>query len=188
MTSIKGKETPDLVIGGNFTEAPYSMFSARSEAESRGYKLITGKSGRRWLYNDEIVDAGDAIYVEGGPNSRGFGGSTLAFPLLAGGTLSLKGPWHSNSNALFADTGVDLRNRRLVWGCIGRRREYHNDQSATCDLLWFDREPIEGPLDRVEQLAARMSDERGEALYYFWMTRGCSTSGSVNYHRFKVAP
>lgn len=93
MVALKG--APDLVLGGDFADQAYSMFSAAGDAESHKYKPIVGKSGRRWLYNDTLFGASAHIYVEGLPGSRGFGGSTVSFPLLDGGKLDLKGPWHS---------------------------------------------------------------------------------------------
>jgi len=179
------KEVPDLILGGNFTEAPYSMFAASGEAESLCYKLAVGKSGRRWLYNDENFNAGANIYVEGGKGSQGFAGREISFPLLDGTNLALVGPWASNSDSLFKDTGIDLRRRHATWGCIGRRREHHNERTAICDLVFFDPEPIEGAFDRVERLAEALSNERDELLYYYSMSYGGSSCGPVNWERYK---
>lgn len=181
------KEVPDLVLGGNFTEAPYSMFSASADAESLLYKLIIGKSGRRWLYNDEKFNAAANIYVEGARGSQGFGGRGIVFRLIEGGEICLAGPWCSNSDSFFKDTGIDLRNRHATWGCIGRRREHHNERTAVCDLIYFDTAPVEGDFSRVEKLAANLSDSRGELLYYYSMSNGGSSCGPVNWDKFKPA-
>lgn len=186
--SLLTKEIPDLVIGGVFTEAPYSMFSASADAESGVYKLVTGKGGRRWLYNDEKFNAGANIYVEGRKGSQGFAGRTIRFPLLDGGFVELTGPWASNSVSLFEETGVDLRERHATWGCIGLRREHRNERTAICDIIWFDKEPIEGSFNRVEELAIELSNSRGEPLYYYSMSHGGSSCGPVNLEKFKPAP
>lgn len=179
------KNIPDLVIGGNFTEAPYTMFSASADAEDGSYKFIVGKSGRRWLYNDEKFNAGANIYVEGRKGSQGFAGRTIRFPLLDGSFVELTGPWASNSDSLFKDTNIDLRARHATWGCIGRRREHHNELTAVCDLIWFDLAPVEGEFDRVEKLATSLSNERSDVLYFYSMSHGGSTCGPVNYNKFK---
>lgn len=181
------KEVPVLVLGGNFTEAPYSMFSASGDAESRAYKLVAGKSGRRWLYNDENFNAGANIYVEGRAGSQGFGGRTICFPLIDGGHVALRGPWASNTHSFFTDTGIDLRSRHATWGCIGRRRERHNDRTAICDLIYFDPKPVEGEFDRVEKLARSMSDQRGELLYFYSMSHDGSSCGPVNWDKHRAA-
>lgn len=175
------KATPDLVIGGNFTEAPYSMFSASGDAESHQYKIAVGKSGRRWLYNDENFNAGANVYVEGRKGSQGFAGREIRFPLVEGGHLDLVGPWASNTHSLFTDTGIDLRARHATWGCIGLRREHHNERTAICDLIWFDKEPAEGAFDRVELLAKQLSDEQKRLLYYYSMSHGGSSCGPINW-------
>jgi hypothetical protein len=73
----------------------------------RKYKMLTGKSGKRWFIAIQ-PNEGDNVYCEGGPGSDGFGGREIAFTLDSGEVVKVIGPWHSNSGALLADTGYDL--------------------------------------------------------------------------------
>ena len=104
-------KAPDqgLVLGGTYSGRPYEMFSGQEDAKSRRYKLYTGKRRAIWLVGC-VESCGDHIYCSGGPNSEGFGGATLEFTLENGcDSIKLKGPWHSNADSMFADTGVDFR-------------------------------------------------------------------------------
>lgn len=174
---------PNLQIGGKFIDDYYSMVSGQAIAQENHYNIIIGKSGRIWLYQD-----GDSIYVQGGPNSDGFGGATLEFKLRNGcDSVKLKGAWHSNSGALYSDTRIDLRNQHLTWGVIGKKRSSDNGRSVIEDILWFDKEPIYGPFDRVNKLANEMSHRLKTVLYYYSRSRGGSSCGPMNWKEYAKA-
>ena len=101
----------------DFTPQRQPMICGSAVAEQNVYWLHVGKNGHRWLVADR-PDCGSYVYVEGGPDSDGFGGRTLRFELVTGEVLELKGPWHSNSEALFAATGVDVRDKHLTFGVV----------------------------------------------------------------------
>ncbi len=167
-----------LELGGSWTDGPYQMISGQGEAMSRAFKVATNKSGRRWLYNDDLRDAGAFVYVEGDPNSDGFGGATIPFKLVDGTTLPLKGPWHSNTEALFADCGIDLRNRHVTWGCIGTERDWKQSRSVIKGLIYFDPEGgIEGPFNRIESIAEAMARLHKAELAYFSGSHSGSSCG-----------
>lgn len=149
------------------------MICASAEAESHQYEVAVGKDGRRWLHNG----TGDNIYHEGEPGSQGFGGRTLTFELKDGTKLELKGPWHSNSDALFADTGVDLRAMHKTFTVVARGREYPKghgwDAGPTMiDVVWRDEEPTYGTFNRGEEKAQELADQLGEKLFYYTRTSG----------------
>lgn len=84
------------------------------------YFKYLGKSGRLWLVTAQ-EDPAASVYVsnvdEGGPDyprERGFGSNLVTFGLVGGGEIKLKGPWHSNPESLFEDTGVDVRKKALI--------------------------------------------------------------------------
>ena len=106
----------DFVVGRQ------PIICGSAEAESRKYYKYVGKSGKIWLVADQ-EDAAANIYAEGGPNSDGFGGRTLTFQLVNGSEIKLKGPWHTNAQALFEETGIDVRDRHYTFVVISRRRE-----------------------------------------------------------------
>jgi|SRR5215813_3051286 len=169
----------ELKLGGDFIHPSYSMVSGSAIAESNTYTKVLSKTGKIYLVADR-PDAASYIYVEGGPGSDGFGGRTLAFTLTDGTVLQLKGPWHTNPHDLLANTGIDLRNKFMTWGCVGTGRE-HSPMRVT-GLVYFDPEPTIGAFDRVEKLAERMAEQRIEQLAYFSESQGGSSCG---FTRFK---
>lgn len=84
------------------------MICASAQAESAKYRKVQGKGRSTWLVpldNDPYkihVDMHD-------PNSEGYAGRTISFNLEDGTEYNAKGPWNSNVDALFQDTGIDLR-------------------------------------------------------------------------------
>jgi hypothetical protein len=152
------------------------------------FKIVKGKSGRTWLYG--ICDAPAAhIYVsaEGRENMpgyrgfRGFGGSTLKFELEDGNTISLQGPWHSNSNALFNDTGIDLNENTVTYVVvsekIGHDKKYH---SVAINVLYKDEEPAVGSFDRGNDIALEWANKLGKPVHLYCESLGGSSSGFVN--------
>ena len=175
----------ELIIGGNFTTPPYSMFSGIAEAASHKYHKYIGKSGKIWLVGDETACA-ESIYVDGGVGSLGFGGRTMTFELIDGSTIDLIGPWHSNTESLFADTGIDIRDKFYTWGCIGTDRHFSNGNSGISNLIYFDTDPVLGPYNRIKTLAKQLSEERQQCLYYYSESRSGSSLGRVNFNKFNL--
>lgn len=161
------------------------MTSAKGDVATRRHHMVTGKSGKRWLYADED-NAASFIYVEGGVGSDGFGGSTLTFQLVDGSEVKLKGPWHSNSRALLADTGIDLRNSHRTFVVIGEGRSYesnpnnlYSSKTVIENVFYKDDEPIIGSFDRGRQMAQEIADEKGIRVFCYSRTNGGSSCGPV---------
>lgn len=178
-------EIPPLVLGGNFTAGTYQMFSAQSEDTKPRYKILLGKLGTIWLVTTN--EDPDHIIVQGGPESKGYGGADLTFTLANGvDKITLHGPWHSNTDALFKDTGLDLRNKIKTWGCIGRKRSWHrqsnwgDSQTVIEDLIYFDHCVIAGAFDRIQDMAQKMSNAMGITLYYYMQSYSGGSSGPVD--------
>ena len=184
MTNILGKLDYDIAIGSDFTPDRYGMISGQGEAAKHRYDLHVGKSGRRWLVSTSD-DRASNVYVEGGPGSQGFGGAELVFTLRDGSAVTLKGPWHSNSDSLFRDTGVDVRNEHYTFGVIGTGREYRNTGgSATITgVIHADKGPTKGQFSRINDLAQQMADERQQTLFYYQESKGGSSCGPVDPRR-----
>ena len=157
------------VILDKYNIKPQPMICASSEAESHKYRLYTQDSARSWLVAD-VPNAGDYIYSSGG---KGFCGRVITFPLVGGGELQLKGPWLSNSKSLFERTGVDVRDKHLIWGCIGLSRENFNTIN---DVIYMDDEPVVGLFNRIELLAQEYADKLGVKVYFYSQSIGGSTS------------
>lgn len=176
----------NLEIGSSWTETPTGTVFARAEAESLVWRKHTTDRGETWLTRADGL--GDTVIYHNPKNtSRGFGGATLTFTLEDESTIQLKGPWSSNTQALFTSTGIDLREKHTTWGCVGRWRDYNYQNSpmgvATIGaLLYFDKEPTVGPFERIRLLAERLAYDRDEILFYFEESIGGSRCGHVYPH------
>lgn len=163
----------------SYTAGAYEMRSASGEAEKNVYKKFIGKSGKVWLVKVGKFPA-DNIYVDGGKGSEGFGGRTLTFDLEDGSKIDLIGPWHSNSGALFHDTGYDIQNKHQTFVVIAKTREYKKGQyNATySDILFIDDEAQESEFNRGDDMAQKMANELKAPVYYHVQTGGGSHSGT----------
>lgn len=165
---------PTLVIGGVFTEQG-AIVRPLIKRENIEYRIATGKKYEIWLYTP---DNASNTFCSGGPGSRGFGGSTVRFKLFNGlGHIDLKGPWHSNTDSLLRDTGIDIRDKFRKWGCIGTGRDFDQNTNANriTDLIWFDADITIGTFDRIEEYAQKLADERNQTLYYYEESEGGSS-------------
>lgn len=155
------------------------MICGSAEAESRRYYKHVGKSGKIWLVADQ-EDAAANVYVEGGPNSDGFAGRTLTFPLVDGTEIKLKGPWHANADAMFADTGVDVRDKHRTFVVVSRdRKSGKNYESIMVDVLYRDDEPQIGSFHRGDEIARQWAREIGAPVYCYSASAGGSSCGQV---------
>jgi hypothetical protein len=164
----------------DYIEEPYSMICGSYDAEIRKYKLYVGKSGRRWLVAIQPNEA-DNVYVEGGPNSDGFAGSILSFTLESGEVISLKGPWHTNADSLFNDTGIDIRDKHLTFVVIGLDRT-HTDRgyrTVIKDVIYKDKEPTIGAYYRGTKIAMQLAKELNRPVMCYSKSENGSSSGLV---------
>lgn len=176
----------ELVIGGYWSESYQPMISAIGEVYDKVWVKYVGKSGKIWLLpKDEPQNS--MVIVQGNLGSQGFGGREMEFKLDTGETLVLKGPWSSNHDAFWGDTGVDRRAHYRTWGCIGRNRtfatytgKYASSVMTINDLVYIDPEDgIIGEYDRINKIAKRMAFERDELLFKYSCTYGGSSSGCI---------
>jgi hypothetical protein len=163
----------------DFVVGRLPMVCGSAEAESRRYHKYVGKSGKIWLVADQ-PDAAANVYVEGGPNSDGFGGRTLTFTLVDGTELKLKGPWHANSDSLFQDTGIDVRDKHYTFVVIIRGRESGKQyESIMMDVLYKDDEPQLGSFHRGDLLAREWAQGLGAPVFLYSQSSGGSSCGQV---------
>lgn len=155
------------------------MVCGRSEAEQRKYNLRIGKSGKRWLIADQINEA-DNIYVEGNKNSDGFGGRTLDFTLVSGEIISLKGPWHSNSDSLYLDTEYDCRDKHYTCGVVALNRESDwRKGDKYIDILYKDEGYTLGEFNRIKKIAQKIANKINKGVYYYSQSMGGSISSFI---------
>ncbi len=177
-----------------FVIGAYQMISAYGELAVRTFHMVKGKSGKRWLYSAVDQDVASFVYVEGGPGSIGFGGREIRFALADGGEVLLTGPWHSNADAMFQDTGVDVRGKMFSFCVIAKRRGRITEVRDTAfgpreftidtleDVLYQDEAPVLGTFERpeIKEMAERFADELGHSVYLYKQTHGGSSNGPVD--------
>lgn len=161
------------------------MISGRDEPRDKLFHIKRMPNGRVWLWAD-VANAAEYVYTwtpscdrESG-SFQGFGGATLTFNTVDGEELKLKGPWHGNSNALYEDTGIDIRNKY-------RGRVIHGQALTDSHkklIKPFYMEPEEGiiaeyPSKRSKRYAGYAFKEHPELeqIAYYTCTRGGSSSG-----------
>jgi len=154
---------------------PQAMKCASTEAESLRYEKHEDISGNIWLVAKQ-PNAGDNVYVYCRTNQEGFSGRTLAFELDTGEKLFLKGPWHTNSDALFVATGVDVRDKHLTFGCVAFERI---GIETMRDIIYIDSAPTIGPFDRIKRMAQKIANEIDETVQYYVESQGGSSMGPM---------
>lgn len=155
----------------------YRMKCASAEAENRKYKMIIGKSNLKWLVAIQENEA-DNIYVEGEPNCYGFGGRDLTFELEDSSEITLRGPWHSNADSLYSDTGYDIRDKYLTQGICSLDIDYSTELYK--DVLHYDKNPVVGEYNRVNKIAQEFANKLNKTVYYCMRTSGGSERAQVD--------
>ncbi len=156
------------------------MISGRGEAESRKYIPLVTEEGYLWLVADQ-PNMGDNVYFcSFDPRSQGFGGATLHFELVDGSSIDLPAPWHGNTDSLYHDTGIDIRDTHLTFVVVARDREHQGWQCTYKDVLYMDKEPMVGDFDRGEAIAKEWANKLGVPVMCYRQSAGGSSDGPVN--------
>lgn len=147
------------------------------------YHLVVGKSGRAWLYPLNSDHPADNIHCTNSANwdivGEGYGGSTLKFNTDKGEFL-LKGGWHSNSDALLSDTGIDITDKCLTYVVIALKAESTYPSYLMEDILHDDNGWVLGLYDRGDSLAKRFANELGVKVFKFTQSLGGGSMGWVH--------
>lgn len=142
------------------------------------------ESGVWWFWPAEHDEQGAMVHVGsimvfGGPVSDGYGGRTLDFPTRSG-VVKIQGPWHSNTDALYEKTGVDLRDKHRTKGVIALKRQFDGNDTILADVVWAD--PDEGTIgtfDRIDVLAQQMANGNNTPVYYYRKSSSGSSCGPM---------
>jgi hypothetical protein len=143
------------------------------------YRIVQGHSGNTWLIPTNTDYPAENVHVDQhDPRSRGYAGGMLSFPLEDGTTYSAKGPWHSNAESLYNDTGVDIRATYRTYGCVALKMRYDNRGNGIFEeLIYVNREPTIGPFDRITDIAQTEADKRGHPIAACSISRGGGMMG-----------
>lgn len=174
---------PDFFI----LDRPYQMVSGAGEAAKFIYRKVVGKRGV-WLFPTNSSTPGEQVHFHdpADTGSQGYGGSTLHFLLEDGTTYDAKGPWHSNTDALFSDTGVDIRNTFRTFGVVAKKRTSlllrpgvsGNSSHYRFDgLLHLDSEPQIGDFDRIKKIALEFATKLEHPVVCYSESNGGSSCG-----------
>ena len=149
--------------------------------EKKKYKIYNDikEPGRLWVV--AIQDnAADDIFV-GFPydtKSQGFYGDWLTFETEGGSKIRLQGPWHSNSKAMYENTGIDIRDKSKTFIAIGIG--YMPKINGTIkDVIYKDEDFMIGPYNRGDELAQKYANELGCPVFCWTRSMGGSHSGWV---------
>jgi len=108
--------------------------------------------------------------------SDGFGGATLTFPLVGGGEYVAKGPWHGNSDSLFRDTGVDVRDKCLTFVVLAKGCDWTYGRTIMRDVVYRDPDWTLGTFYRYRDLIRA----HPEATHYYSGSQGGSSCGPID--------
>ena len=165
-------------------DRPYHMVSGQQEQAEH---IFERSADGRWFWAVNTEEPGALIYYDPrDEHSQGFGGAVLTFKLTDGTEVKVKGPWHSNSSALYTSTGIDLRNKHKTWGLVALQREYrplpknvsgNSSYYRFVDVLHLDTEPVVGAFNRIREIAQVAANEMDQPVFYYSESRGGSSCG-----------
>lgn len=172
-------------------QAEYTVVASRVMVSAQGerakitlWDYAVEADGTYWLWpaagTDEpgaMVHCGDDVRA-GRPRSEGYGGACLTFPT-RDGPVVLQGPWHSNTDALFERTGVDLRDKHKTWGVIGLNRR-HDRAYNTVVVGVVHLDPpggVVGRYDRIKTLAQQLADQFDRPMMCHMRSAGGGSEG-----------
>ena len=160
-------------------DKPYQMFSGQAAAAKFVYRKLVDAKGRVWLYPVNTDTPGEQVHVHDPRDlkSDGYGGATLQFALEDGSVYAAKGPWHTNTGALFEATGVDLRNTHRTYGCVARIRVYKNHITEFHGILHADKVPVIGAFNRLKDIAQTWADQLKHPVACYSESKGGTSSG-----------
>ena len=148
---------------------------------------------RLWLVSATHINPADHIYV-GYPfntSSPGFAGRWLVFNLVDhNSAVSLQGPFHSNADALYECTGIDVRDKHYVQLVVGLSRENGPSYRTTLsDIVYFEEPGVRSYNDYKATLRS-LYEQHKVPLYYWHGGSGGSetaTYSSRDYERSLAA-
>jgi len=153
--------------------------SAAQDASGLVYRKLVGSRGT-WMVAMREACAQNIYFCPTGGSNLGFGGAVLSFTLEDGTIEHHKGPWHSNSDALFEDTGYDVRDKHETFVVVSEGREYLPNQGWNMlNILYKDEQPEIGRFKRGEEIAQRFANELDKQVFLYCVTPGGSSCGSV---------
>lgn len=138
---------------------------------------------RLWLVAANVVAPADHIYVgyREYTGSQGFGGRRMVFNLTdQNRAVTLQGPWHSNSDAFYENTGVDIRHLHYVQLVVGLSRERGPSYRETLTNIVYFELPGVRAFDGYKATMKSLYEQHQVPLYYWHGGSGGSTYGTYS--------
>lgn len=161
-----------MVLGSldmNYVIDKSKTVSGFSEARSKIFKKIKVKNSDKTYLVAVQPNEADNIYV-GYPydtKSQGFGGAWIEFKIEDGLTIKLQGPWHTNADDLFKETGYDIRDKYLTFVVISKDSKLIDYNDVMIDVLYIDDKPQIGHFYRGREIAEKLSKELGIKVWLY---------------------
>ena len=182
------RKKPDPILGPNDILIK-SCGMIKNKSRPITFERYIGKSRRIWMVGN-CDSPSSEIYAQADPREnikgyrgfRGYGGSTLVFRTSDNAAVQLQGPWHSNSNALYADTGIDVRDKCITFVVISELIEYIEERTNDIvmrNVLYKDEDPAIGPFDRGRLLAKEIATKLNKQVILYSESYGGSSCGPV---------
>lgn len=170
----------DLVMPSDFICR--DSVPARQDDENPLYTCYRDKKDKNllWCVRHNTDNPADHIYV-GYPydtGSEGYAGRWLVFPTIDGTTVTLQGPWHSNSDALFEHTGIDVRNQHYVQLVVGLSRDQGPSYRTTIKDIVYYEPPGINAFNVYKSVLRQLYEKYHRPLYYWHGGSGGSTYGT----------
>lgn len=163
----------------NYTVVESGMICGSYEAEKRIYRKVKDKIGHDWYIPVNQENAAENIYINThDPNSQGFARRIISFTLEDGTIDKVKGPWNTNSNSLYKNTGIDLRNTYYTFCVVGEDRITNKEgKTEIVNVIYQDEKFVLGNYDRGDIIVQDIANKLNKKVAYYINYNGGSISG-----------
>jgi len=164
-----------------------SLNNLPREKEKLIYRKVIGKT-KTWVYPINALSPASRVHCSANPREnepgyqgfRGYGGSTLTFILEDGSQERMTGPWHTTAEALYEDTGVDIRNQYLTYVIVAKKRKLDEKYRTIYeDVVYQDKKPKIGKFHRGNFIAMKLAKKLKRKLYLFRQSMGGAMDSPV---------
>jgi len=155
------------------------VYHATPRHENIRWRRYRGTAGAIWLVADVPNQGDHIIYWSPNGSREGYGGATLTFNLDTGETIRLQGPWHRNSDDLFSDTGIDVRNKHYTRGVLALEHKFviFSLHGKYIDVVHEDTDRVLGLFNCIERMAQEEANRRAVPIHFMVETIGGSHAG-----------
>ena len=171
----------------HYKDDPFRIGPRSPHKDQTIHTMVVSKfsSDTVFLYPVDCENPADHIHKwypscagqESGYCGKGYGGATLTFHLESGEVLNLQGPWHVGADALFEETGVDIRDKCKTFVVIAKKKICTDmmtpgEAMIYKDIVWIDDKIQISEHDRGEKILEEMLELHKVPLAYYFIKSG----------------